>query len=177
MLFYNILILLFHLQRVSSFQDCPLLGLAFPSPTKFGAGVIQNAASNLNDAINNAISTGDINGATASFSIEVFSTNSASSFFTYHYSAPNLNASLGVSTVDSGSIYRIGSISKLFTVLTLLVSDGDVHFKDPVTRYVPELAKAAKGYSKDESLSAVDWEAVTIGDLASQISGIARECR
>ena len=52
-----------------------------------------------------------------SFSVDVFSTHESTSIFTYHYSAPDLNsAQNGSKKVSSTTIYRIGSITKVFTI-------------------------------------------------------------
>jgi CubicO group peptidase (beta-lactamase class C family) len=155
-----------------SFQSCPFLGVDFPAPTKLaGSSIIQNATSNLLAAINTAINSG-VNG--SSFSIDIFSMHEPTSLFTFHHSSPSLNSSVGVKTVDSNSIYRIGSISKLFTAYLLLIEAGDVHFSDPVTKFVPELQAAPQALSDDFDF--VDWNSVTIGNLASHMSGIGRDC-
>jgi CubicO group peptidase (beta-lactamase class C family) len=66
-------------------------------------------------------------------------------------------------------------ISKLFTVYLFLIEVGDIHFSDPVTKWVPELKAAAKAPS--DAVSRVDWNAITLGNLASQMSGIGRDCK
>ena len=73
------------------------------------------------------------------------------------------------------SLYRIGSISKLFTVYTLLVNYGWEHWDDSITKYLPELQGAAN-LEADTSVAHADWSKVTVGDLASQLSGIGRDC-
>ena len=83
------------------------------------------------------------------------------------------NSTSGVHVVDENSIYRIGSISKMFTVYTFLLELGDGYWNQPVTKYVPELAAAAK----DDVITQVQWEDVTLGDLAGQMAGIDRECK
>ncbi|KAF5965975.1 beta-lactamase-like protein 2 [Fusarium bulbicola] len=54
---------------------------------------------------------------------------------------------------------------------------GDVSFNQPVTRYVPELADiSAKLRNKSASaLQYVDWDAITVGALASHMAGIPRD--
>jgi CubicO group peptidase (beta-lactamase class C family) len=84
----------------------------------------------------------------------------------------------GTKAVDANTIYRVGSITKLFTVLTFLVEAGDVHFNEPVTSFVPELRQAAQKI--DNALSPIDhvaWEDVTLGALASHMAGIGRDCK
>ena len=67
------------------------------------------------------------------------------------------------------SVYRIGSVTKMFTALMLhqLDAAGKVRLSDPVERYYPEI-KAIQGYS---TLTAP----ITFLQLASMTSGIARE--
>lgn len=73
------------------------------------------------------------------------------------------------------SLYRIGSISKLFTVYTLLVNYGWEHWDDNITKYLPELQGAAN-LDDDTSVAHADWSKITVGGLASQLSGIGRDC-
>src|SRR5678815_773542 len=69
------------------------------------------------------------------------------------------------------SVYRIGSITKMFTALMLhqLVVAGKIRVSDPVERYYPEI-KTIRGYSR---LTAP----ITVLQLATMTSGIAREPR
>ena len=70
---------------------------------------------------------------------------------------------------DRQSVYRIGSVTKMFTGLMLhqLAANGTVRLSDPVERYYPEI-KEIRGYAK---LSAP----ITLVQLATMTSGIARE--
>jgi CubicO group peptidase (beta-lactamase class C family) len=67
------------------------------------------------------------------------------------------------------SVYRIGSITKMFTALMLqqLVAAGKIRLSDPVERYYPEI-REIRGYSK---LAAP----ITVQELATMTSGISRE--
>jgi CubicO group peptidase (beta-lactamase class C family) len=69
---------------------------------------------------------------------------------------------------DTGTIYRIGSITKTFTatILMQLVEEGKVKLDDPVEKYLPEI-KSLKGYS--------DKTIITLRQLASHTSGLKRE--
>ncbi|KAJ9421015.1 beta-lactamase/transpeptidase-like protein [Fusarium oxysporum] len=98
--------------------------------------------------------------------------------FSYHHSAPTLQKhGHGVQVVNDTTVYRIGSISKLLTAYVYLLEVGDVLFNQPVTRYVPELADiSARPRNKSASaLQYVDWDAITIGSLASHMAGIPRD--
>ena len=77
--------------------------------------------------------------------------------------------------LNDGTIYRIGSVSKLYTVYAILANAGMEVLDHRVTRYLPELA----GNAGSDPLQRIRWEDVTVGALASQLggSGGMRECR
>jgi len=68
---------------------------------------------------------------------------------------------------DTGTIYRMGSITKTFTstLLMMLVEDKTVLLDDPAEKYVPEVARII-GYGKDTKF--------TLRQLASHTSGLYR---
>lgn len=106
-------------------QDCLLLGSKFPAPQKPSRDPSITAAKfSLAQRLQKSLQN-----SSNSFSIDVFSTNEADSIFTYHQSAPSvLNSTAGVKKVDANTVYRVGSISKLFTVLVFLVGAGDGNY-------------------------------------------------
>ena len=111
----------------------------------------------------------------------MFSTSDSSSdpFWQYHYTAPTVaNSTAGVHQVDIDSIYRLGSITKLITVYSLLVAAGDGYWQEPVTKYVPELAEIAQGDPAEgiEDITRIRWQDITVGDLANHLSGLPRDC-
>src|SRR5579863_9469706 len=70
---------------------------------------------------------------------------------------------------DADTVYRIGSITKMFTALMLeqLVEAGKVHLSDPVEKYFPEI-KAVQGRFPDAP-------PITLVQLATHTSGLGRE--
>jgi D-alanyl-D-alanine carboxypeptidase len=70
---------------------------------------------------------------------------------------------------DADTVYRIGSITKMFTALMLeqLVEAGKVHLSDPVEKYFPEI-KQVKGAFPDAP-------PITLIQLATHTSGLGRE--
>jgi serine-type D-Ala-D-Ala carboxypeptidase/endopeptidase len=68
---------------------------------------------------------------------------------------------------DGKTLMRIGSITKAFTgqVLASLVSDGAVHFTDPLQ----------KRLGWDVKIPQKDWKDIRLIDLATQSSGLPRE--
>ncbi len=151
-----------------SFKSCRLLGVEFQTPINLSENsIVQNAASTLLATINEAKNGGVIDSNATSFSVEIFSSQETTSLFAFHHSSPGLNSSVGVKIVDSNSIYRLGSISKPFTIYLLLIKSGDIYFHDLITKFVPELLAASQSAS-DDGLDYVDWSSVTIGNLASR---------
>jgi hypothetical protein len=171
-------LLTFHLSLTRAFNACPFLGPDLPAATNLvNSPAVQNATSILKARIEDGITSGLLFPNQSSFSVGIFSTNTSASLFEYHFTSPILATSNGTKKVDSNSIYRIGSISKLFTVYTFLIEDGDAHFHEPITKYVPELLEASQQHRASDAANFVDWKSVTVGNLASQISGIGRDCQ
>lgn len=167
-----------------STNPCPLLGPDFPPPSDLlNSHVIQNAKQNLSHSLQaallNASIYGQLDSNATSFSLDVYSIRETQPLFTYHFSAPALaHPAQGVATVDSNTIYRIGSISKLLTVYTYLIEVGDVSFNQPITKYVPELASYAANHAtalQSNEIDFVDWNSITVGALASHMAGISRD--
>src|SRR5580698_488247 len=74
----------------------------------------------------------------------------------------------GSGPADTNTVYRIASITKMFTATLFLqlVEEGKVRMDDPVEKYVPEV-KSIQGYA--------DQPPVTLRELASHTSGLRRE--
>ncbi|KAL5358460.1 beta-lactamase/transpeptidase-like protein [Aspergillus floccosus] len=149
-----------------------LLGPIFQPPSGLLSSpnvraVTANLSTSLIQTIHQGHSSyGDFTANSSSISITALSTQDAqnSPLFDFHFSSPFLNQSAGsTEDVTNISLYRIGSISKLFT-----------YWDESITKYLPELQGAAN-LDDDTSVAHVDWSKITIGDLASQLSGIGRD--
>lgn len=77
--------------------------------------------------------------------------------------------------MDENSVYRIGTLSQMFTVYAFMIAAGKEHWSESVTKWVPELANASQ--TLNDQSKYVDWNTVTLGDLAGHLSGIARDCK
>jgi hypothetical protein len=111
------------------------------------------------------------------FAVAMFSSKDNQTVFEHYYTPDN---ALGVPSVTRDSIFRIGSVAKVFTVWTFLAAAGDAFFKDPITKYIPELVNvpASPAVASNvvyDDINDVRWEEVTLGDLASQAAGIPRD--
>ena len=172
------------LSQAKSF--CPPLGPVFPSPcqvSESSAGVA--VAESLTAVLDTALKDGSFNGiafdaSNISFSIQFSSLNEQSGepLFEYHHSAApiSLNAS-STQDITRDSIYRIGSVSKLFIPYALLIAKGPEIFKEPIINFIPELKEVASKQDKDLNIvKQVIWKEVTLGALASHMSGLGNIC-
>ncbi|KAM0242947.1 hypothetical protein ACHAP5_007057 [Fusarium lateritium] len=91
----------------------------------------------------------------------------------FHHTPPIVNPKHGAKAVNADTVYRLGSISKVYTVLAALklAEDGVLSMSDPITRWIPELGKGAGRVTRDE-LDVIHWEDITIGDAAAHLSGL-----
>jgi len=166
--------------------DQKLLGPAYPAPSNLAAAsAIREAAASISSALKLALNSGhspfgNFTGKATSLSLEAVSAidDGSSPILDFHYTAAELNTSAGsTSRVAADTVYRIGSVSKLFTVYALLLHGGAQYWDRPVTDFVPELRRAAALPGADDAVERVQWRDVTVGALASQLSGIGRDCK
>ncbi|KAK4154675.1 beta-lactamase/transpeptidase-like protein [Chaetomidium leptoderma] len=147
-------------------QNCPLLGPAYLAATDVASPAFIAAKAKFDDAV---ASSTQINKEKVFFAVEIYSSGSkdAGSIHRYYNTPPAQN---GAVNVGPDTLFRINSISKVVTVYTMLSKLSYKYWHEPVTKYIPELANA-----QPQDVSDVDWSEVTLGSLASQISGISRD--
>ena len=106
-----------------------------------------------------------------SFAIDVTSANET--LWHTDYTAPKLGhyADGKFTNVSGNTAFRIASISKVFTVLAILLQEqeGKLSMRDPVTKYLPELRQ-------NDIEAGIRWDSISLESLASQLSGVPREC-
>jgi CubicO group peptidase (beta-lactamase class C family) len=113
----------------------------------------------------------------SSVSISMINTAEALPIFSFDFTGSSLNTSAGgTEQVSVDTVFRIGSISKLFTVYAFLLHNGLELWQRRITEYVPELRQLSGHSGQPENLNTVKWEEVTLGSLASHMSGIGRDC-
>ncbi|KAL4860926.1 hypothetical protein BDV12DRAFT_204544 [Aspergillus spectabilis] len=176
----------FLLTGVATAQTCSLPGPSFPAPRNARkSGVFSQATDDFIDSLNNILfPPGDspaptIDSNLTSFTIQVYSAHNSKPFFEHYHTATSAQTNtVGVNRVDEDTVFRIGSVSKMWTVLLLLIENGFSSFHEPVSKYIPEIRAAIEELQGDETLdNAIDivrWEDVTIGELASQMAGMER---
>jgi CubicO group peptidase (beta-lactamase class C family) len=99
---------------------------------------------------------------TSSTSYSVTITTTEDTIFEYHWTAPNINTTVGVSEVNGDTVYRIFSVTKLFVVLSALLQQG-LDLDDFVWQHVPLLEGSE------------NFENTTLRMLASHLSGAPRD--
>ncbi|KAF5534098.1 beta-lactamase 2 [Fusarium phyllophilum] len=160
----------FHLVVDATPRYCPPYGPVLPAPRQASQHpAVQYAV----DTITNVLK-----GQTAGFNLSGVSVGVKSIYedeplLDFHYTPPITNPKEGVKKIDSSTVYRLGSISKVFTVLAALrlAEDGALSMNDPVTRWIPELAHRHSPHSGGD-LDVIHWDDITVGDAAGHLSGL-----
>lgn len=151
---------------------CPPLGPVLPQPTQPSTHqAVPLATAALKDALDKL--TASFNG--SALAIGVKSIHESNLLFEYAYTPP-IRDPRGVQKVDSDTIFRLGSLTKVFPMLALLkLHDRGVSLDDPVTKYVPELRDLNSQAREQTPIWTVDWDDITLGSLASHLGGIASD--
>ena len=69
-------------------------------------------------------------------------------------------------------------MSKMLSVWNFLIAAGDISWNDPVTKYIPQVADYASQHAQDleqGSIEYYDFDSITLGAPASQMSGLNRD--
>jgi CubicO group peptidase (beta-lactamase class C family) len=143
--------------------------VAHPLPD-YGRGALELQVAFM--VINNAISTAVAGEEFTNTSFSVDITSSKESLWSRHHTALQRNDSRpDIPEVNGDALYRIASITKTFTVLGILYEHaaGKLSLDDSIDTYIEEL--------KGEQNGTIPWKDITLRSLASQLSGIPRECR
>lgn len=159
------------------FYPCPFLGPSYFKPASLaGDPTVKGALDNITATIEAGLTSGLLENQSTAISLAAFSTSDdeAAPFYSFHWTPPSLaEIGLGVENITGDSVYRIGSVSKVLTVYTLLVANGFKQWQSPITDFVPELRM---NDASNELIDTPVWEDVTLESLASHLGGIGVEC-
>ncbi|KAI2472479.1 beta-lactamase/transpeptidase-like protein [Annulohypoxylon bovei var. microspora] len=150
---------------------CPLDGPAFPKPLRLPESeAVKTAVATLKDKFVNITAAAQ----NYSMSIQVFSATDPLPLFSLSHTAPSLASqnTTGVKSVDENTVFRLGSLTKIYTIYAFLINAGDSYWNEPITKYVPELQALA---NRSDPVNYVAWDDITLGGLATQLTGIPRE--
>ena len=151
---------------------CPPLGPVLPIPTAPSSNpAVQSAVAQAVAALE-SLTTGFNYSALA---VGVKSIHEDKLLLEYHYTPPNVDPR-GVQEVDSDTVFRLASASKVFPVLAFLQLKG-VYLNDPVTKYLPQLRDLNKEARAQTPIWTVDWDDITLGALASHLGGIGGDSK
>ncbi|TGJ75602.1 hypothetical protein E0Z10_g10973 [Xylaria hypoxylon] len=158
-----------------SLPNCPFPGAAFPKPTNLAASpTIQAALKSLTATFQTFDTTQSNNPDGTSWSLQVFSASADQPVWEHYHTAKNLLDQSSSFAVGPDTVYRLGSLTKIFTIMTFIAEAGDTRWNDPITKYIPELQLLAARAQSDPVMN-VDWSSVTLGALASHMAGIMRD--
>ncbi|KAI0386747.1 beta-lactamase/transpeptidase-like protein [Hypomontagnella monticulosa] len=168
---YPFFVVLFRDVLAAKNYHCPPLGPVLPAPTSPSSHpAVQSAVAALKEGID-GLSVA-FNGTAVSIGVQ--SIHETAPLADLHYTPPILDPR-GASQIDASTVYRVGSVSKVFAVLATLKTHG-VRMEDPVTKYVPRLRELAKQQkSATDRITTVDWDDITIQSLASHMGGIGSD--
>ncbi|KAI0134917.1 beta-lactamase/transpeptidase-like protein [Daldinia grandis] len=156
---------------IAASPTCPIDGPAFPKPLQPSKSeAVKAAVATLKGVFANVTAKAQ----KYSISVQVFSANEPKPLFSLSHTAPNLasQGSTGVKEVDENTVFRLGSLTKIYTIYSFLINAGDKLWNEPVTKYVPELQALA---NRSDPVNYVAWDELTLGGLATQLTGIPRE--
>ncbi|KAI0179790.1 beta-lactamase/transpeptidase-like protein [Hypoxylon sp. FL1284] len=160
--------------------NCPYPGAVFPKPTALASSdAVQAALLDLTSTLGSRAEDPAMNPNGTSWSIQVFSASDPDEdtpLWSHYHTATDLLTvdTPGVRSVGGDTVYRLGSVTKIFTILTFLIESGDQYWNTPVTALVPELELLA-GKAQYDPIMNVDWDSITLQDLASHLAGIVRD--
>lgn len=156
-------------QIAYSQYHCPPLGPVLPAPQHPSTNanvkaIVQKASATFEQIASTFNET--------AISIGVQSVFEDAPLANLHYTPKFLNQS-GTSAVTLDTIYRIASVSKLYTVLAVLQLNDKIDMSAPITQYVPQLAQLQMAQAQVNNVTTVNWTEITVDALASHLAGLA----
>lgn len=143
-------------------ESCSNPSPGFPVPTWQDPTVLELGFEKISQRLDELIVSEQYK--TSSFSIEV--TSNTETLHQWHHTARELNETRpGDTSINGDSVYRIASITKVFTVLGILYQHeaGNLNLDDPISAYIPDFG------------GSLPWKDMSLRMIASQLSGIPRD--
>ncbi|KAF4498547.1 Penicillin-binding 4 [Fusarium agapanthi] len=101
------------------------------------------------------------------FVVDVFSASTNDSLYSYFHVGDTYKDTLTKGNLTEDTIFRTGSVTKVFTVYAIIAKAGIEALSYPVSIFLPELL----GNSSSNPLERIDWSEITVGALASHQAG------
>uniref|UniRef100_A0A8H7KD55 Beta-lactamase-related domain-containing protein n=1 Tax=Bionectria ochroleuca TaxID=29856 RepID=A0A8H7KD55_BIOOC len=147
-------------------ERAPLIGPSFATNfDHFTSKPLEDAKTEFSSRLEQLFSTEKLNRTDLVFAVDVFSANTNSSIYSKFHVGEGQEKILTAGELNSDTIGRLGSVSKLVTAYGLIAEAGIEVFSHPVTRYFPELR------SNSTVPNRIKWEEITVGALASHQAG------
>lgn len=162
-------------KAIAAGTQCDLAGPGFPAPSELSSSnKLVEAIATFED-LDDGLQAND-----TAWTVALFSSKEKKTLYEHYY---NPEIDIGIAAVNEHSIFRIASISKVFSVWSFLIEVGDERFNDPITKYVPELLQLGNStLTKNcssrvvyDDIDRMKWEEITLGQLASHAAGIPRD--
>ncbi|KAI6776553.1 hypothetical protein HG530_000498 [Fusarium avenaceum] len=149
-------------------NDVPLIGPSFLSNFDISKSeYIGEAKENFPSLLKKAFESNVLNKTDLIFSVDVFSAATNDSLYSYYHVGETYKDTLTKGKLTEDTIFRTGSVSKMFTVYAIIAKAGIRILSEPVTVFLPELL----GNSSSNPIERIDWSEISVGALASHQAG------
>lgn len=149
-------------------NDVPLIGPSFLSNFDISKSeYIGEAKEQFPSLLKKAFESNVLNKTDLIFSVDVFSAATNDSLYSYYHVGDTYKDTLTKGKLTEDTIFRTGSVSKMFTVYALIAKAGIRILSEPVTVFLPELL----GNSSSNPIERIDWSEISVGALASHQAG------
>jgi CubicO group peptidase (beta-lactamase class C family) len=149
-------------------NDVPLIGPSFLSNFDISTSqYISEAKEQFPSLLKKAFDSNVLNKTDLIFSVDVFSAATNDSLYSYHHVGDTYKDTLTKGKLSEDTIFRTGSVSKMFTVYAIIAKAGIRVLSEPVTLFLPELL----GNSSSNPIERIDWSEISVGALASHQAG------
>jgi CubicO group peptidase (beta-lactamase class C family) len=149
-------------------NDVPLIGPSFLSNFDISKSeYIGEAKEQFPSLLKKAFESNVLNKTDLIFSVDVFSAATNDSLYSYYHVGDTYKDTLTKGKLTEDTIFRTGSVSKMFTVYAIIAKAGIRILSEPVTVFLPELL----GNSSSNPIERIDWSEISVGALASHQAG------
>ncbi|KAM0227462.1 hypothetical protein ACHAPO_011524 [Fusarium lateritium] len=149
-------------------NDVPLIGPSFLPNVDFSKSeFISQAKEKFPSVIDELFDTKVLNKTDLIFAVDVFSAATNDSIYSYFHVGETNKDTLTKGKLSEDTIFRSGSVTKMFTVYAIIAKVGIEALSYPVSIFLPELLHN----SSTNPLERIDWSEITVGALAAQQAG------
>ncbi|KAF5665229.1 penicillin-binding 4 [Fusarium circinatum] len=149
-------------------NDVPLTGPSFlPNFDISKTDFLNEAKQKFPSLVEELFDTKILNKTDLIFAVDVFSASTNDSLYSYFHVGDTYKDTLTKGNLTEDTIFRTGSVTKVFTVYAIIARAGIEALSYPVSIFLPELL----GNSSSNPLERIDWSEITVGALASHQAG------